>query len=367
MQIGVATVVSSADDVEFVRQCEQVGATSIWVPEAWGYDALTPLAHLAAVTRTIRLATGIVQVGARTPAMLAMQAMSVQQLSGGRLLLGLGSSGPRIMEAWHGVPFDKPLAAMRETIDIVRRVAAGERLELEGDVYRLPLGGAGRGIRSMVPPVEPIPIYVAALGPRNLALTGELADGWLGNAFMPEHAEVFLGPIRDGAERAGRAFADLDLVMPVAVEFTDDPEEAGRRHADGYAFTIGAMGAPGRNFYNRAFAQQGYGDEIARVHELWQAGRRDEAAAAVPFDIGFKTNLLGPPDVVRDRVRRYRDAGITTLQAKVSGTVQERIDTVAQLVDIAREVALEADTTPVGASADGDGGADDAGSTPHSA
>jgi F420-dependent oxidoreductase-like protein len=339
MQVGVSAVVSSADDVEFVRDCERLGATSVWVPEAWGYDALTPLAHLAAATSTIRLATGIVQVGARSPAMLAMQAMSVQQLSGGRLVLGLGSSGPRIMEAWHGVPFRKPVATMRETIEIVRRIARGDRLEHHGEVYDLPPEGSGRGIRSLVPPVDEIPMVIAALGPRNLELTGEIADGWLGNAFLPEHAEVFLDPIRAGCERAGRTIDELDLVMPVAVEFTDDAEEAGRRHADGYAFTIGAMGAPGKNFYNRAFSAQGFGDDVAAVYELWQAGKRDEAAARVPFDIGFKTNLLGPPEVIRERLRRYRDAGITTLQAKVSGP--DRLDTVAHLVDLVREVDSE--------------------------
>ena len=342
MRVAVATGVTGPDDIEFVRAAERVGAHSVWVAEAWGYDALTPLAHLAAHTTTIGLATGIAQVGARTPAMLAMQAMSVQRLSGGRLLLGLGSSGPGIMEGWHGVPFRKPLQAMRETIDIVRMAAAGERLKYDGDTYRLPLSGEGRGIRSMAPPGDPIPIYIAALGPRSLELTGEVADGWLGNAFMPEHADEFLAPMRDGAAQAGRTLADLDLAMPVAVEFTDDAEAAGRRHADGYAFTIGAMGTPEKNFYNQSFAKQGYADEVRRVYELWQAGKREEAPAAVPFDIGFKTNLLGPPDTIRERVRLYRDAGITTLQAKLSGSVQERIDTVAQLVDIVNEVAGEA-------------------------
>ncbi len=245
------------------------------------------------------------------------------------------------MEGWHGVPFRKPLQAMRETIDIVRLASSGERLKYDGDTYRLPLSGEGRGIRSMAPPADPIPIYVAALGPRSLELTGEVADGWLGNAFMPEHAEEFLTPMRAGAERAARSIADLDLVMPVAVEFTDDAEEAGRRHADGYAFTIGAMGTPEKNFYNQAFSKQGYADEVGRVYELWQAGRREEAAAAVPFDIGFKTNLLGPPETIRERVRLYRDAGITTLQAKLSGGVQERIDTLARLVDVVAEVDAE--------------------------
>ena len=304
----------------------------------------TPLAHLAAVTSTLRLATGIVQVGARSPAMLAMQAMSVQQLSGGRLVLGLGSSGPRIMEAWHGVPFRKPVATMRETIEIVRQIARGDRLDHHGEVYDLPPHGSGRGIRSMVPPVEPIPMVIAALGPGNLELTGEIADGWLGNAFMPEHADVFLDPIRTGCARSGRMIDQLDLVMPVAVEFTDDPEEAGRRHADGYAFTIGAMGAPGMNFYNRAFSAQGYGDDVDAVYELWQAGKREAAAARVPFDIGFKTNLLGPPELIRERIRLYRDVGITTLQAKVTGP--ERLETVAQLVDLVREVDGERPGVP---------------------
>lgn len=331
MKIGVAVTVSSPDDVAFVRDCERIGVDTVWVPEAWGHDALTPLAHLAAVTETIRLASGIVQVGARTPAMLAMQAMSIQQLSGGRLVLGLGSSGPRIMESWHGVPFRSPVDTMRETIEIVRMISRGDRLEHHGRIYDLPT--SGRGIRSMATPVDPIPMVIAALGPRNLELTGETADGWLGNAFMPEHGDVFLDPIRSGCERAGRALTDLDLVMPVAVEFTDDVEEAGRRHADGYAFTIGAMGTPDKNFYNRAFTAQGYGDDVAAVYELWQAGERDRAAARVPFDIGFKTNLLGPDDVVRERIRLYREAGITALQAKVSGP--DRLDTLARLLDLA--------------------------------
>jgi len=341
MQIGVGTGVSSADDVEFVVGAEHLGVSSVWIAEAWGYDALTPLAHLAAHTSTIKLCTGIVQVGARSPAMLAMQAMSVQQLSGGRLVLGLGSSGPRIMEAWHGVPFHKPLAAMRDTVEIVRRIARGDRLEHDGVVYQLPLPGSGRAIRSMAPPVEPIPIVIAALGPKSLELTGEVADGWLGNAFMPEHADVFLSSIRVGCERAGRSLDELELIMPVAVEFTDDVEEAGRRHADGYAFTIGAMGTADTNFYNRSFTKQGYGDDVQAVYDLWQAGRRNEAAARVPIEIGLHTNLLGTPAMIAERVRLYRDAGVTTLQAKLSGTAQQRLDTVAQLVDLVREVSAE--------------------------
>jgi alkanesulfonate monooxygenase SsuD/methylene tetrahydromethanopterin reductase-like flavin-dependent oxidoreductase (luciferase family) len=209
-------------------------------------------------------------------------------------------------------------------------------------VYQVPLpDSAGRPIRSPLGPVE-IPIYVAALGPRNLELTGELANGWIGNAFMPEHAEAYLSHLRVGAARSGRSLADLDLVMPVSVEFTDDVDEAARRHARGYAFTIGAMGSKDQNFYNAAFERQGFGDDVAAVRDLWLAGRRDEAAHRVPIELGLHTNLLGTPEMVKDRLRRYRAAGITTIQAKTAGSTSTQLDTVAQLVELVREVNAEA-------------------------
>ena len=335
MRVAIGSVVISPDDVQFVLDAERLGADSVWVPEVWGGDALTPLAYLAARTERIGLASGIVQLGARTPANLAMTAMSLQQLSGGRFRLGLGTSGPQVMEGWHGVRFTSPIAATRETIDIVRTVARGEKLTYDGTVYRLPLpDGPGRPIRSMLPPTE-IPIYVASLGPKNLELTGELADGWLGNAFLPEYADEFLGHLRAGAARAGRTIADLDLVMPVAVEFTADPEEAARRHARGYAFTIGAMGSRDKNFYNAAFARQGFADDVAAVQDLWLAGRREEAAERVPIELGMNTNLLGSPAAIEDRLRTYRAVGISTIQAKLSGSATERLDTLAQLIDVA--------------------------------
>jgi F420-dependent oxidoreductase-like protein len=334
MQVAISAVVSSPQDAGFVIEAEKLGASSVWVPEAWGQDALTPLAYLAALTNTIKLASGIVQIGARTPAMLAMQAMSLQALSNGRFMLGLGTSGPQVMEGWHGTRFSSPINATRETIDIVRLVASGERLAYDGDIYHLPLpDGPGRAIRSMMPPAS-VPMYVAALGPRNLELTGEIADGWLGNAFMPEHADAFLEYLRRGATAANRSLADLDLVIPVAVEFTDDVDEAARRHARGYAFTIGAMGSRAKNFYNEAFARQGYGDDVRAVQDLWLDGRREEAADRVPLDIGAHTNLLGTPAMVKERLRLYAAAGITTLQAKLSGSQQEKLDTLAQLIDL---------------------------------
>jgi F420-dependent oxidoreductase-like protein len=340
--VGVAAVLTG-EDVDFVVEADRLGAHSVWVPEAWGQDALTPLAYLAARTGRIRLGSGIVQLGARTPANLAMSALSLQALSGDRFLLGVGTSGPQVMEGWHGVRFGSPLAATRETVDIVRKVASGERLEYHGRVYDLPLpGGPGRAIRSMLPPA-PVPIYVAALGPKNLALTGEIADGWIGNAFLPECADAFLDFLQAGVAAAGgsRTLADLDLLIPVAVEFTDDVDEAAARHARGYAFTIGAMGGKETNFYNAAFARQGFADDVAAVQALWLDGRREEAAARVPLEIGFKTNLLGTPAMVKDRLRLYRAAGITTLQAKLAGDVRSKLDTLALLIDLVNEVNEE--------------------------
>jgi F420-dependent oxidoreductase-like protein len=341
MQVAISALVASADDAAFVVDAERLGAAAVWVPEVWGQDALTPLAYLAARTTTIKLGSGIVQVGSRTPAMLAMSAMSLQALSGGRFLLGLGTSGPQVMEGWHGVRFGSPLAATRETIDIVRLVARGDRLTYAGQVFQLPLpDGPGRPLRSMMAPVE-LPIYVAALGPRNLELTGEVADGWIGNAFVPEHAGVFLEYLSAGAARAGRTVPDLELVIPVAVEFTEDVEQAARRHARGYAFTIGAMGSKEKNFYNAAFTRQGFGDDVSAVQALWLSGRREEAAERVPIELGFKTNLLGPPATVKDRLRLYRDAGITSLQAKLDGDRQHRLDALAQLLELVEEVNRE--------------------------
>ena len=341
MQVGIAAQVSSAEDAAFVRDAERVGAASAWVAEAWGQDAFTPLAYLAGRTERITLGSAIAQLGARTPAMLAMSAMSLQLLSGGRFRLGIGTSGPQVMQGWHGVRFTAPLAATRETIAIVRAIASGERLSHSGQVYQLPLPDApGRALKSMLPALQ-VPIYVAALGPRNLALTGELADGWIGNTFMPEHAEVFLAPLRAAAAAANRNLADLDLVIPVGVEITEDVEEAARRHARGYAFTIGAMGSKDHNFYNAAFTRQGYGADVRAVQELWLAGHRAEAADRVPVELGSKTNLIGTPAMITERLRLYRDAGITTLQAKLDGSASVRLDTLAQLVDLVAAVSSE--------------------------
>ena len=290
----------------------------------------------------IRLGTSIAQLGARTPAILAMSAMSLQLLSGGRFLLGVGISGPQVMEGWHGVRFGSPLAATRETIEIVRAVARGDRLSHDGRVYQLPLpGGPGRALRSPLPPT-PVPIYVAALGPRNLELTGELADGWIGNTFMPEHADVFLdrlargrGPGRPAAGRPrpghpGRGGVHRGRRRP-------RPRRAGTPTATPSRSARWAR--RDQNFYNDALTRQGFGDDVRAVQELWLAGRRDEAADRVPPSSGARPTCSGTPAMVAERLRLYRDAGITTLQAKLDGEHAARLDTLAQLIELVREVS----------------------------
>jgi F420-dependent oxidoreductase-like protein len=343
LSIGLSVDPAQPRWLELAREAERAGVDSVWVPEYWAYDAFTPLAAIAAVTERVRLATAIAQLGARTPAMLAMSAMSVQHISGGRFILGIGTSGPQVMEGWHGVGFSRPVRRTRETIEIIRMITSGERLSYAGQVYQLPLpGGEGTAIRSRAGTCH-IPVYVAALGPANLALTGELADGWIGNSFFTESAEVFFGPIGAAAERAGRSLSDLDLVVAVSVEFTEDIEAAGRRHADGYAFTFGAMGSRASNFYNNAFARQGFGADVAEVRRLWADGDRAGAAARVPIEIGLRTNLIGPADVVRDRLRAYRDCGVTTLRVSPAGSdPAERIAAMETLVGLADEVNREA-------------------------
>ncbi len=345
MRVSVS-VGPGPDLVPFVQEAERLGVHSVWTAEAWGFDAVTPLAYVAAVTNEVKLGTGIVQVGSRTPANVAMTALTMQALSGGRFILGLGTSGPQVMEGFHGVPFTNVLRRTRELIDIVRKITRGERSEYAGEVYTLPLpDGAGKAIRASAPHAE-VPIYIASLGPANLRLTGELADGWVGTSFVPETADVFLAPMREGAEAAGRSLGDIDLQVPAGVEFTDDVEEAAQRHARGYAFTFGAMGSKDQNFYKNAFSRQGYAEIAEEIQTLWLAGKRDEAADRVPMDLGLKTNLLGPPEMVADRLRVYRDAGITTIRAGLRGrTLDERLITLAKLMDVLSDVNAEA-TTP---------------------
>ena len=266
-------------------------------------------------------------------------------MSGGRFMLGLGTSGPQVIEGWHGVPFRKPIKHTRELIEVCRRVFNGETLAYEGEFYSLPLdaehGGTGEGkaLRSGASPTPKLPIYVASLGPANLRLTGELADGWLGGSFVPETAEVFLEPIRQGAEAAGRSLNDIDLAVGGSVWFTGDPEEAAATLRPGLAFSLGAMGSRRHNFYNDAYSRQGWADESKEIQSLWLNGRHDEARAAVPVEMVLKTNLIGDEQAVLERLRIYRDAGINTFRVGLHGdTLHERGETLERFMDLVRQL-----------------------------
>ncbi len=339
LRIATWASAHSPDGVTFVQEAERLGVHSVWSAEAWGFDAITPLAYLAAKTKDIKLGAGIVQLGARTPGNLAMTALSMQALSSGRFLLGVGTSGPQVMEGLHGVPFRNVIARTRETIEIVKLAASGERVRYDGEVYTLPIpDGPGRAIRVAAPPAD-IPVYVASLGPKNLRLTGELADGWLGTSFVPETADVFFDEIRAGARATGRSLDDFDFNVAAGVELTDDVEGAAKRHARGYAFTFGAMGSPKQNFYKNAFERQGWADAAREVQQLWLDGKRDEAADRVPSEIGLKTNLIGTPDMIRERLRAYRDCGVTTIRVGIGGSdLGRRLETLGALMDLVNEM-----------------------------
>lgn len=329
--------------VELVCEAEGLGVDFVWSAEAWGQDAVTPLAYLAAKTRWIRLGTGILQISARAPAMTAMTALTLSGLSGGRFTLGLGVSGPQVVEGLHGTPYARPLGRMRETIDILRLAFRGEKIEYQGQHFQLPLpGGEGKPLRLALAPAAELPIYLATLAPRSLELTGELADGWLGTSFIPESADVFFSHIARGARSAGRSLADLDLQAGGWLEFGDDVEGIVARRRPGVAFTLGAMGSRRHNFYNDAYRRAGYEDEAREVQALWLDGKREEAAARVPDEMVLKSHLVGTEEMVRERIRRYRDAGVTTLRLNPGGeTLHQRLETLARAVELVRQ-----ETTP---------------------
>ena len=323
----------------YVVEAERLGAESVWTPEAWGHDAVAPLAFLAARTSRIALGTAIMQVGTRTPALIAMTSLSLASMSNGRFRLGLGVSGPQVIEGWHGVRFDRPARRLRETVEIVRRATRGERLTYKGEIYELPLpGGEGKALRVGAKPRADIPIYLATLSPKSLEMTGEIADGWLGTSFMPDHAGVFLDHIALGARRAGRSLDALDLhVSAGVVAFAEDVEKLIPPRKPGLAFSLGAMGSRQHNFYNDAYRRAGYTDVATEVQRLWLEGRRDEAAARVPDELVLKTNLLGTAAMVRERLALYRDAGIDTLRVEPTGeTLDARVKTLGRLRDLVR-------------------------------
>ena len=344
MRIAISLRVANEDWAAastYVVEAERLGVDDVWAPESWGHDAVTPLAFMAARTSRIRLGTGIMQAGTRTPALVAMTAMSLASMSGNRFVLGLGVSGPQVIEGWHGVRFERPVQRLREIVEIVRMACRGERLSYRGKVYELPLsGGEGKALRAAAKPQPGVPIYLATLSPRSLEMTGEIADGWVGTSFIPEHADIFFEPLAAGAKRAGRSFDAIDRQAGGFVAFGDDVERLIPPRKPGLAFTLGAMGSRQHNFYNDAYRRAGHADTAAEVQRLWLEGRRDDAAARVPDELVLRTNLLGTEAMVRDRIRAYREAGVTTLRVEPAGaTTDARLATLGRLVEIVRSHA----------------------------
>lgn len=328
------------NQVDYVVEAEKLGVDTVWTAEAWGHDAVSPLAFVAARTKRIRLGTGIMQISARTPSMTAMTALTLAAISGDRFILGLGVSGPQVVEGLQGQRFAGPLTRLKETVEIVRLAFAGEKLQYHGKYHELPLpGGEGKALRLSQPGNPNIPIYLATLGPASLEYTGAAADGWLGTSFTPEHAEAHLAHIRSGAEGAGRTLADVDIQVGGNVAFGDDLRALVEPLKPGMAFQLGAMGSARTNFYNDAYRRGGFEEAAQEVQRLWVDGKRDQAAAAVPDEMIVQANLLGDAGAVTERVRAYRDAGVDTLRVNPLGTTfDERLEVLGRIVDIASAV-----------------------------
>lgn len=332
------------ETVDFVTEAERLGLDICWVAEAWGSEAPSPLGYLAARTERMLLGSGIIQLATRTPAAIARAAITLSNISEGRFLLGLGPSGPQVIEGLHGVPFARPLGRMRETVEIVRMAATGEKIAYEGREFTLPLpGGDAKPMRLSMRAEHELPIYLATLSPKMLRLTGEVADGWLGTSFVPEGAkEAYFDHLDAGLATSGRTRADLDICQGAEVNFVEDEERlaevVGSRKKE-LAFSLGGMGSASTNFYNQAYSRQGWADVAAAVRERWQAGDREGAAALVTDDMVLATTLIGTEGMVRDRLKVWRDAGVDTVRLYPAGdTVGARLATLGRAIELVREV-----------------------------
>jgi F420-dependent oxidoreductase-like protein len=305
---------------------EHAGLDLVWVAEAYGFDAPSLMGFLAHATERVEIGAGILPIYTRTPALIAQTAAGIDALSGGRCVLGLGASGPQVIEGWHGVPYDQPIARTREIIEICRAAWRRERLVHDGPAYTIPLPpdqgtGLGKPLKMITKPVrERIPIYVAALGPANVAMTAEVADGWLPLFFIPELADrVWGSALTDGGARRSPALEPLEIVAGGLLAIGDDAA----RHRDlmrpMVALYVGGMGAKGRNFYNDLARRYGWEDEAATIQDLYLDGRKDEAAAAVPDALLEGVSLCGPEGYVRDRIAAMADAGVSVLNVTPVG------------------------------------------------
>ena len=303
------------------------------------------MGYYAACTERMLLGSGVMQVGTRTPVAIAQAAITLSNLSGGRFLLGLGASGPQVIEGLHGIAFARPLARLRETVEIVRQVISGGKISYCGSQFQIPRPGSEAvPMRLSMRAEHKIPIYLATLSPSMLRLTGEIADGWLGTSFVPEGAaEAYFSHLDEGLAHSGRTRADLDVCQGAEVAFAQD-EDALHAMLDSrkksLAFSLGGMGSASTNFYNQAYSRQGWAEVAAEVRARWQTGDRDGAAALVTDEMVLSTTLIGTKSSVRQRLRSWRDAGVSTVRLYPAGqTLDDRLSTLAQAIDLVHEVS----------------------------
>jgi len=332
------------EQADFVTEAEKLGLDVCWVAEAWGSDAPSAIGYYAARTQRMLLGSGIMQLGIRTPAAVAQTAITLSNLSGGRFLLGLGASGPQVIEGLHGVPFARPLARMRETVQVIRQALDGSKIDFSGSEFTIPHPGEAVPMRLSARPEHAIPLYLAALSPAMLRLTGEIADGWLGTSFVPEAAaSAYFSSLDEGLARAGRSRADLDVCQGAEVAFAPDEDALGEMvsgRKKELAFSLGGMGSASTNFYNQAYSRQGWAEVAARVRERWQAGDRDAAASLVTDEMVLSTTLIGTEPMVRDRLRAWRHAGVDTVRLYPAGTTLDaRLGTLARAIELVREAS----------------------------
>jgi F420-dependent oxidoreductase-like protein len=326
------------EQLDVVQEAERLGYDSVWAAEAYGSDAATVLAWLAAGTSTIKLGSAIFQMPGRSPAMTAMTAATIDELSGGRMVLGIGSSGPQVAEGWHGQRFGRQLLRTREYVAVVRKALARERLEFKGETLELPLpDGPGKALKLMINPVqERIPIYLAAIGPKNTALAGEIADGWIPTFFSPEFVGDFRELLQEGAGRSGRSLDDFQIAPTVSAFISDDRELARNMMRPGLALYVGGMGSRKQNFYNNLVQRYGFADAARTVQDLYLDGKKEEAAAALPGELIDMVSLCGPRDVVRDRLAAFRDAAVGTLMVMpMAFTREDRIEQLRIVAELA--------------------------------
>jgi F420-dependent oxidoreductase-like protein len=309
-----------SNNIAIAQEAERLGYHSLWTAEAYGSDSVTPLVWLAAHTERINVGTAIMQMPARTPAMTAMTAATIDLLTGGRFMLGIGASGPQVVEGWHGVVYGKLLTRTREYVEIIRAVLKREQpLEHHGEYYDIPVqGGTGLGkpLKLIVHPLRSdIPIYVAAIGPKNVALAAEIADGWLPVFFSPYRANVFRASLEEGFGRRsdGKTLSEFDIAPTVSVVVGDDVDACRMQIKPNLALYVGGMGARGKNFYNDLACRYGYEDAATKIQDLYLEGKKNEAIASVPDELVDEVALCGPRERIKDQLAAWREAGVTTL------------------------------------------------------